>query len=412
MKIAIIGAGPTGLAAGYELLKKGHEVVIFEKEPRVGGLIQTAPIGQTRIENFCCHTFLSDNDLHELISEVGLTDQLIWKAPKNGFYTNQTLFPFTSPLDLINFKPLPFLDRIKLGLLVLQARSVSDWRLLDKMTAREWVIIKAGKKVYDTVWGPLLSSKFDLDADRISAAWLVNKLKLRGSSRRGAREVLGYLKGSFGLLYETLAEKIKKMGGKIHRSSLPERLFTYDAVIATLSPSELLNLGLNFPPEYEKKLKPIKYKANLCLRLELGSSLSPYYWISIGEAKFPFVSIIEHTNLMPEEEYGSKVVFISRYIDAADPLYNDNDEKITGLFLKYLKIIFPHFSESAIKKASWTRTRYAQPVIFTGYREVVPDFKTPIPRLYLASMAQIYPEDRGQNYAVRMGKSVAQQIGL
>ena len=428
MKIAIIGAGPTGLTAAHELLKKGHQVTIYEKEAQVGGLIKPRIIGRTKLEQFYCHIFVSDKDLLELISELGLTDKLRWIEPHNAIYCNNSLFPFSTPKDLLMFSELSIIERIKLGLLAIRARLVKDWKKLDKISAKEWIIKNAGQKVYDLVWGPLLSAKFDLDAEKISAAWLWNKLKLRGSSRGKSmsKEMLGYFKGSFASVYEKLAETILKNGGKILLSRKINLIQsnehykieidsngmkeTFDKVISTLPPRELSKLGVNFTGEYAQQVKQIKYKSNICMLLEMREELSPYYWISIADEEFPFVSVIEHTNLYNDPNYRCHLVFVSRYLDESNPLFTNSEDRIKELFYTYLKKMFPRFNEDSIIKSSITRAIYAQPVTIIGYNDICPALLTSIPNLYMATMAQIYPEDRGQNYAVRIGKQVASLI--
>lgn len=422
--VAVVGAGPTGLAAAFQLQKEGCQVSVFESQGHAGGLIKTLPLGDTRIEQIYCHTFVSDKDLIALIDEVGLSGRLLWKEPKNAIYSKHKIYPFSSPLDLLNFKTLPFLSRIKLGMLTLKAKRENNWEKLDKMSAKEWVIKNAGKAAYAVVWEPLLAAKFDLEAENISAAWLCNKLKLRGSSRSQAmqKEKLGYLKGSFGVLYEVLAEKIKNRGGHIYLNQKVKKITAmasgevkidsdrgsnnFAAVILTCPPAKMHEI-IDFPLEYQSRLKKIRYKSNICMFLQMQNPVSNYYWMSVAEKESPFVSVIEHTNFMADGGYHSNVVFLSRYLDENDPLFSAPDETISGLFVGYLKKIFPDLRESDIEKTHIAKSQYAQPVVSVGYQDMIPAQQTPIKNIYLACMAQIYPEDRGQNYSVRMGKNIA-----
>ncbi len=428
MKVGIVGAGATGLTAAYRLAQKGCQVVVFELEAEYGGLARTLKIGPQQLECFYHHIFTSDSDLVELIAELGLANDLLWLTPKNGIYSNHKLYPFTSPIDLLLFKELKPWERVALGLLVFKARSVRDWRQLETVTAKEWILRNAGPNVYQKIWGPMLSSKFDFDAEKVSAAWLWNKFKLRGSTRGKNinQELLGYLQGSFNRIYEKLAAEVLRMGGLIkynhpvtgivqHRDGSLEinaggERESFDRVIVTTAPEILAELYPQYAPGYIQKLKNLKYKANLCMILELTGSLSPYYWISIAQKEIPFVAVIEQTNLLPVSEYQSHIVYLSRYLDATDDLYSATDEEIKKVFIKNLKLIFADLQDSDIKAAHLSRARYTQPVVVKNYSQMVPEFRTPVSNLYLASMAQIYPEDRGQNYAVRMGEQIAKHI--
>jgi protoporphyrinogen oxidase len=428
MNIGIVGAGATGLTAGYELLKKGYKVTIFEAGKECGGLVGTIDAGDEKLEQFYHHIFNSDNELIDIIDELGLSDELMWISPKNGIYLNNKMYPFTSPLDLLLFKELSPIERISLGLLIYKAKYVKNWKDLENITAREWIIRKAGRNVYDKVWGPLLYSKFDLDSENISAAWIWNKFKLRGSTRGKNlnKELLGYMKGSFGTVYKKLAQKIIEQGGEIVYSKAVtaitqrddkrldmltgEGTQTFDKVIVTTAPEILIELGLGLPQQYKENLSRITYKANICMVLELSEQLCPYYWVTVADKNIPFVAVIEHTNLVPANDYKSHIVYLSRYIDVKNKLFSAPDEEIKQLFINSLKEMFPLWDEAGLKRYHISRAAYAQPVVFTGYSKILPDFKTPVNNLYLASMAQIYPEDRGQNYSIRMGRRIAELL--
>lgn len=424
MKIGIIGGGITGLTAGYELVKNGHQITIYESEPEWGGLAGTIKAGSEDLEKFYHHIFTSDRDLLSLLEELGLTSKLQWLAPKNGIFSNNRLYPFTSPLDLLMFKELSPLERVVLGLLIYRAKMVKDWKKLENINAKAWIIKNAGEKVYQKVWGPMLNSKFDCDADRVSAAWLWNKFKLRGSTRGKnlAKEVLGYLQGSFGNISRELANRISaagsviKCGAAVHQirpvagKSLEIQTGngaeSFERIIFTASPKILTEL-VSLPEIDHERLRRIKYKSNTCLVLELTQPLSSYYWISVADPAVPFVAVIEHTNLVPVGGYGSHLVYLSRYHDQDHELSSLSDAQVRELFLGNLKKIFPSWNESLLKRTHLHRAFYTQPVIVTGYSKIRPEMKTSVENLYLACMAQIYPEDRGLNYAVRLGREVA-----
>ena len=428
MNICIIGGGPTGLTAGYELIKKGHRISIYECEERCGRLVDTVQIGNKKLEKFYHHLFTSDSDIIKLIDELNLSSGLSWISPKNGIYINSRLYSLSSPSDLLLFKELSFAERLSLGNLLLKALLITNWKKLESVTAREWVVKHSGENVYKKVWEPLLYSKFDQDAEQISAVWLWNRIKLRSSTRRKTlmSEVLGYLNGSFQVLYEKLASKIKERGGTIECSKCVSRITpkgdrslevicdnqkeNFERVIITSAPSLMRDLGLPLPGWYLEKLEKIKYKANICMIVELTRPLSPYYWITVAEKDFPFIAVIEHTNLVSFNGYGCSVVYLSRYIDDTSDLFLSSDEMVRERFINCLKRMFPQWDETTIVNVHVNRARYVQPVICTGYSQIIPRFKTPIDNVYLASMAQIYPRDRGQSNAIKMGKSIARIV--
>lgn len=313
MRIAIIGAGATGLTAAWKLSGYGHSVTVYEKNNGPGGLTAAIPIGNDMLDIFYHHVFTNDTIFIDLVKELGLENELKWYEPSNVIYINKKIYPFTSPMDLLMFKPLSFISRIRMGLMVLRAWFIKDYLSIENTTVREWIISHAGKECYDLVWEPLLNSKFDVDSENISATWIWNKFKLRGSSRGKniSKELLGYMDGSFIKVYNKLMEKIIENGGEIRFAEpvreilkdhdifrvksrdLPEE---YDCVLFTASPERLSYVIKGMGKNYLDRLRKLKYKANICMILELKVSLSPNYWITIADKEIPFVLVIEQTN--------------------------------------------------------------------------------------------------------------------
>ena len=428
MNICIVGAGPTGLTAAYELAQRGHRVSLFEREEQYGRLVDTIRVGDKRLEKFYHHLFTGDDTIIDLIEELNLSSELSWLSPRNGMYINREILPFSSPADLLLFKEFSLSERFSLISLLLKARLITNWKRLENITAKEWVIKHAGEQVYRKMWEPLLHSKFDRDADKISAAWLWSRIKLRSATRKKTlhAEMLGYLNGTFMTVYEKLASRIKECGGTIECShpvsqitphsdgslevSCNGRREHFEAVILTSAPSLMLEMGLPLPAWYRESIAQIKYKAHICILLELTEPLSPYYWIAVAEKEFPFIAVVEHTNLVPVNGYQCHLAYLSRYINEESDLFLSSDERLQEHFITYLTRMFPQWDSSTIRAIHVNRARYVQPVICTGYSRILPSLKTPIENLYLASMAQIYPEDRSQNCAVKWGKRVASLV--
>jgi len=415
MRIGIIGAGATGLAAAHRL-SRNHDVVVFEKGG-VGGLAGATPLGDTVIDKFYHHIFTNDTHILDCIDEFGLGDKMIWNPAKNGLYIDSRLYPFTNPVDLILFPKISLIGRLRMGFTVLGAKSIRDFSDMENISAKEWIIKKTGQSVYTALWEPLLYSKFDNDADNVSGVWIWNKFKLRGSTRKGVnKEYLGYLQGGFIRLYQKMAENLaitneavlkieRKYDKLLLTTSSKSELF--DKVIYTGAAQKLCDI-CEFQKPYLEQIHLQKHKANICLTLIMRKPVSDYYWITVAEKNAPFVLMIEHTNLFDDPAYqGSKVIYLSRYLDVSDPLFQESDARIQEIFLAYLKKMFPAFSESDIIDAYIYREAHAQPVVYQRHSERLLPFETPVTGLYLANMGQIYPEDRGQNYAIKLGQEVA-----
>jgi protoporphyrinogen oxidase len=427
--VALIGAGFCGLAAGYELAKRGVRVTLFERDAEIGGLAGSFTVNGGRLEKFYHHWFTSDRHILELVEELGTSDRIVHRFTSTGMYYANEFFRLSSPLDLLRFEPLPLIDRLRLGWLALRVRRVADWRQLESLTAAEWLRKMGGPEVYRVVWEPLLRGKFGEYAEEVGAVWFWNKLALRGSSRgrRGA-EQLAYYRGGFAALADQLAAAIRALGGTIHTSTPVHTLAVSDqkavgvavsgevvgadAVIATPALPVIADLiAPHAPEQYVATLRRIRYLANVCLVLQLDRSLSNTYWLNVNDPAFPFVGVIEHTNFEPPASYGGRhIVYLSKYLPESAELFNMADATLLEYTLPHLQRMFPEFRHDWIKTYHVWRARYSQPVVERHYSRLVPAHDTPLANLYIATMAQIYPEDRGTNYAIREGRKVGAQV--
>lgn len=425
----VIGGGFCGLSAAHELAKRGLKVTVFEQDSELGGLAGSFTVNGSRLEKFYHHWFTSDQHITDLVHDLGAHDRIVARPTCTGVFYANNMFRLSSPLDVLRFTPLRPVDRVRLGLLAVQARLVRDWKRLEEISAAQWLREMSGQRVYEVVWEPLLRGKFGIYAEDVAAVWFWNKLKLRGGSRRrdGGEQLMYYL-GGFAALADSVADSIRARGGRI-RTNAPVggilvsegrcvgvhvcgENFPADVVIATTPlPITADLVAPHMAPEFVTSLRRIKYLANLCIVLELDRSLSQTYWLNVNDPQFPFVGVIEHTNFEPPETYGGRhVVYLSKYLAENDPLYRMNNDEVLNYTLPHLKRMFPLFAREWVQNAHIWRAKYAQPVVECHYGALIPPTSTPLQGLHIASMAQIYPEDRGTNYAVRQGKRVAAEV--
>lgn len=423
--VVIVGGGFTGLAAAYEFAKAGVSVTVLEAENDIGGLAAAFEVGGERLDRFYHHWFTNDQAVMDLVRELGLESNLEINPTNTGVYYANRFFRLSTPWDLLNFSPLGFFDRLRLGVLALRARRVSDWRALEDKTAEQWLRDLGGESVYRVVWEPLLKGKFGPYAESISAVWFWNKLKLRGGSRgRGGEERLAYFRGGFVRLAEALAERIVALGGRIETGVRVERItpgwqvetsrgvFAAGRVIATPALPLIADLVRHWAaPDYVAQLEGITYIGNVCLVLELSQPLSSTYWLNVNDPSFPFVGVIEHTNFERAATYGGRhVVYLSKYLPHTDPLYSLDANAFLDYALPYLQRMFPHLRRESILAHHLWRARWSQPVVQRRYSALIPAEDGPQAGFHVCSMAQIYPEDRGTNYAIRNGRRLARRL--
>jgi protoporphyrinogen oxidase len=425
-EITIVGAGLAGLTAALRLTQEGYRVRVFERYPRPGGLARALEVGGEPLEAFYHHIFTTDTDYIALADELGLGDEIEWLPSKMGIWADGRLWEFGTPASLLRFGPMRFIDKIRFGLSTLWLQRQKDPRPFESVTAADWIRRHQGERSWQAVWGPLLFQKFADDAERVAMVWLWRKISLRGRSRSrsGMGECLGYMRHSFIRLVEVLVAKIEAAGGTFHLTEEVRRLEVDDGgfsvvtrhgthhsdrvLVAAPIPDHLAVAGHLLAEDERAALSRLRATGAICTILELEQSLTPFYWLNIADPEMPFGGLIEHTNYIPSERYGGRILlYISNYLFTDHPLYHAPKSKVIEEYIPHLQRVNPSFDASWILSSHHHRADYAQPVVTTGYREQIPRMRTSVPGLYLCSMAQIFPEDRGQNYAIAYGQKVA-----
>lgn len=424
MKIVIIGSGLAGLSAGYKLCKS-NEIVIFEKDAEIGGMAASYCQDFTGkkyfIEKYYHHIFRSDTELLDLIRELGLESQMLWLKGKNAYFVEGKNYPMNTPAEILRFKPLSFTDLAKLGLLVLRIKMINDTTSYDRINAKAWILDTAGKSVYENFFAPLMKSKFGENAENVSAAWLIGRVKIR-SDRGKEGEKLGYLRGGFNSLIEALVKDIVAHGGRILQNKAVTEIvikdntvqgvvangdfIPCDAVISTVEPKVLDTLTKGKLGALQKTLQSIRYQGTACalIGLDRGLMKDGNYWLNI-KADVPFGAVIEHTNFMPFEDYGEHLVYVTSYFqDENDPLWLNNEEEVLDSYLKGLEKMFPDFIRRDVHWAKLFRRMDTAPVYEQGYLQKVLPFAPGLSGLYLAGMFSPtnYPE-RSMNGSVKAG---------
>ncbi len=428
LSIGILGGGALGLAAAHELTKAGYTVTIIEKSTEKGGLAGCIKIGDSHIERFYHHFFLSDHALLDLVKELNLENELLWLESKMSFYSGGKIYPFGTPISILTFKPLSFINRLRFAFSSLYLSKLNESPELHSTPAVDWIRKYAGEQVLKVIWEPLLIHKFGRYYKELPISWLWKRFQVRATSRdkSGAKEKLGYFKGSISVFLEALIQRIEQQGGVFHHgvgvqkiSKSGEKIevltdsktFLFDKVITTFAPQIFLKLTEGLSEKFQSMYSRLEYTGVVCPIFILNRKFTDDYWINIGDTQLPFNGLIEQTNFMPKELYGNKhILYISNYCFTDHPNYNMPQEELKQLYIKGLQQVNPDFDESWIEEIIWSKAPYAQPVVTLNRHDKIPPLETNIAGLYNASMAHIYPEDRGVNYSLKLGKEIAGAI--
>jgi len=425
MKIAIIGAGYGGMAAAYDLNKAGHEVTIFESADSVGGLAGgfKEPHWDWSVEKFYHHWFQTDSEMLGLIRELGWEDKVRFPRPFTVMLYKNKWHPFDSIPKALLFPGLGFgLNKIRFGFVGLFLRLTNNWRALEQVTADEWMMKWAGKRIYEQMWKPLLIGKFGPYYRDVNMAWMWARIKARTTR-------LGTFEGGFQRFADLFAEKLRASRVEIRLGARVESIKrepaglsirsgkgveSFDKVLVTASPNLMAKLCPDLPEGYLKGLLELKSMGAVVMVLALSRQLSKegYYWFNLPKDEgYPFLALVEHTNFVPKENFGGDhIVYAGDYLEQGHEYFAMSDEELLEKFIPAFKKFNPEFTRDWVKKIRVSKTNYAQPVPLVNHSKNIPAIQTPIDGLYFASMSQVYPWDRGTNFAVEIGRRAARMM--
>ena len=429
-KIAVIGGGFTGLVAARKLTKAGYQVAIYESGSELGGLAACFQVAGNPLEKAYHHLFRTDIDILNLVDELGLNHILEWRDSSVAIYRKGKIWPFMKPIDLLRFGACSWIDRIRTGFAVLYLKKSKNWRKLADITAMKWMKRACGASALRAIWGALLRGKFSSYADQVSMAWLWARLHIRSNSREpgGGGEKLGYLRGGFVQLVQALEKELIEGGATIHLTTsvraighdgsgptvdVGEVARSYHAVVFTGSNKSFERiLPVDSALEtYRIKLGRISYLGAICHIFTSTQDLSDYYWLNINEDDAPFLVFIQHTNLIPISDYqGKHVYYIGAYLPHDSERFLMHEADLIKEWQEYLKRVFPSFDPSLVCDSHLFRFKEAQHIVDVGYEAKILPYEAPLPGVFLANFTQVFPEDRGTNFAVREGNHISAHV--
>lgn len=430
LRIGIIGAGAAGMAAAWDLTRLGHEVHLYEAEGKVGGLAAGFKDEgwDWTMEKFYHHWFQTDKSILKLIDDMGKTGKVLFPRPKTSYWIDNKIYRSEMNLSALSL-PLSFLAIIRLGLAGVYLKFLTrDWRSLEKVTADSWMRRWMGDEAYNKFWRPLLIGKFADRYKEVNMAWMWARIYTRSLR-------LGIYEGGFQAFLEDLSKAVTAQGATLHLNApvdaigsqegkptltVKGQVEVFDRVISTASPGLMLKLAPSLKDTpYGKQIANLKSIGALCLVLALKQSLltDGTYWLNLpatsadkSASQFPFLALVEHTNFMDKSHYGGDVlVYCGDYVPTDHEYFTLTEDQLVERFLPALKKVNPNFSADWIRKSWVWRAPYAQPIPFVNHSQNIPALKTPLSGVYWASMSQVYPWDRGTNYAVEIGQQVAKE---
>jgi protoporphyrinogen oxidase len=416
--VGVLGGGALGLGAALRLAQAGRHVTLIEREPQLGGLAAGFRVGPSALEKFYHHIFTTDTTIIGFINEFGLGDRLIWGRPNTSTLSNGRIVSLGGIPDLLKLPLLNTPDRIRFLGAMAVLKVIPNERIFDGHTAAKWMPRLMGRRVYDVMWEPVLRGKFGPRAEQIAMSWLWSRVHERSLR-------LGYVRHGFQQMYDAFGERIRSLGGTIltgtaatliRRGESDVEVSTdsganrhFDQLLVTLPTRLFTRLAPDLPAGYIQRYPgPEHYGAHVLI-LGLDRQLLPgVYWLNINDRDLPFLALVEHTNFMPPEDYGGlHLVYLGNYLPMDHPLFSQPDAEILSSYLDAIRRLRPDLDPSWVKQHWVFRAPFAQPIVTTDYLRQLPPHQTPLPGVFLANMAHVYPQDRGQNYSLRLGERMA-----
>ena len=411
-KVGIIGGGIMGISLGYFLSKQGVSVTIYEASPVLGGLAGPIVLEDgTEVDRFYHAILSSDRHLSDLCKELGIFDQMRFKETKTGFYYKGAIHPMNNIIEFLKFPPLGWIDRFRLGLTVLAAQFVKDWKSLESVSVQSWLLKWGGGTTFQNIWRPMLKAKFDGGFDNVPATWIWSRLVRMKSTREGAnqKEMAGHLIGGYITLIKAMTDKILANGGEVLLKTAVKEIViengnatgirlasgevvNYDKVVCTLQTPIFQRLIPAADMKYQEFLGKADYLGIIAPLLVLDRPLSGNWTLNITDDRFPFTGVIETTAYIdPKYVGGYHLVYLPKYTAPGSPWQQKTDDEIKSIWLENLQAMFPDFDKSWIRYFLIHRERYVEPLHGLNETDSVPAVKTPIENLYLSTTSQIYP---------------------
>jgi protoporphyrinogen oxidase len=432
MKVGIIGAGIAGLAAAHDLARAGHQVAVYEAAANAGGLASgfRDERWEWPLERFYHHLFETDTAIRALVEQIGFGDQLFFRAPVTAQWWHGRGYALDGVLPVLRFPAIPFADRVRFGATIAYLKyATNNWRELERTTAVAWTRRWMGENAYHALIRPLIEGKFGPYADEVNMAWLWARFKARSFK-------LGYFVGGFQAFADALLAYVRNQGVTVHLSAPIAALMPlsagnghaaeagwriataageaakFDTVIVTGAPRLLSKLAPQLLPSYLGQLKRLRSMGAVVMTIALTRPLTGgIYWMNMPKDQFPFLALVEHTNFIEPSHYGGDhLIYCGDYLDPAHKYFQLTQAELLERFLPALKAVNPHFEPTWVRATWLHREPYAQPIVPVDHARNIPPLATPLPGLYWASMSQVYPWDRGTNFAVELGQRVAQEV--
>jgi protoporphyrinogen oxidase len=426
----IIGGGMLGMTLALRLAQRGEKVTIFESADKPGGLTSSWSMNGVIWDKYYHVILMSDLNTRKILKEIGLENDLNWVETKTGFYSDGKLYSMSNLVEFFKFPPINLLDKFRLGLTIFAASKISNWEKLEQIPVEKWLKKWSGKRVFEKIWLPLLKAKLGDNYKNTSAAFIWATIQRMYAARKSGlkKEMFGYVTGGYEKINNRFAVHLQQMGVEFKYQTKvvavkkeisanliletdDQSIYTFDHVISTLSSKESVKIASQLSAAEKQQHNDIKYLGVICPSVLLTKSISPYYVTNITDSWPPFTGIIEMTALIDKNETkGNHLVYLPKYVNPDDELFNKSEEELRKLFLDSLFKMYPKLSQSDLNFWGTSKARivFALPTI--NYSKKVPKVTTSLGNYYIINSAQIINGTLNVNETIQVAETKLKEI--
>ena len=406
---AIVGGGMLGMTLAYRLAQAGQPVTLFEASEQLGGLAGAWSLGDVVWDRHYHVTLLSDTALRGLLGELGLEREMQWVTTRTGFYTGGKLYSMSDTLEFLRFPPLGLVDKLRLGATIFYASRLKDWRKLERIPVSDWLRRWSGPRTFERIWLPLLRAKLGDNYRHTSAAFIWATIARMYAARRTGlkKEMFGYVPGGYARVLERFAEVLREQGVRISAGRVVRRIGSdeegrvrvefatggqavFDQVALTAPAPAAARVCPELTADEQARLRGIRYQGVLCASVLLRKPLAGHYVTNITDAWVPFTAVIEMSALVDRRHFGgNSLVYLPKYLDPADPRFEEPDEAVRERFLEALLRMYPHLVPDDVLCFRVSRVRHVVALSTLEYSDRLPPMTTSVPGLHIVNSAHI-----------------------
>ncbi len=426
----IVGGGIMGMTLAHRLAQQGHRVTLYEAAPELGGLVSPWKMDDTEWDKFYHVILLSDFRTRKILKEIGVEDNIEWVETKTGFYIEGKLYSMSDTIEFLKFPTLNLIDKFRLGLTILAASKIKDWKKLEKIPVTDWLQKWSGKNTYNKIWEPLLRAKLGESYKKTSAVFIWATIqRLYGARKSGLKkEMFGFVRGGYKKVIQEFKTTLLQEGVTIKTNQAVKEVITgvdkrpavllangkeeiFDEVIITLPSSMAASLCTGITTKETAALNDVEYLGVICVAVLMHKPISNFYVTNITDSAVPFTGLIEMSALVDKKYLnGNSLIYLPKYVEQNDPLLQKSDEEIKEYFLDNLDKMYPGIVADNVKFAGVARAKHVITVAQLDYSEKLPGIKTSMPGVYIVNTSHIKDGTLNVNETIAVAETKLEEI--